>query len=139
MSTPTAKRIRVAAGVLFRSGRLLITQRPVEKHLGGLWEFPGGKVEPDETYEDCLVRELREELGIEVRPGATLAAVEHAYPEKTVCIHFLRCSLIQGEPQCLDCQDLAWVEREALDQYVFPPADTGLLHRLRSEPDLWSE
>src|SRR2546423_2979763 len=83
--------IEVAAGLVFRAGSLLITQRRPQDHLGGLWEFPGGKREPAETFEECLRRELREELGIEVQVQGLLASVQHAYPEKTVLLQFYRC------------------------------------------------
>ena len=84
--------IEVAAGVIFRDSRVLITQRRKDDHLGGLWEFPGGKREPSESYEDCLRRELREELGIEVEVGEVLASLTHAYPDKTVHLEFFRCA-----------------------------------------------
>src|ERR1041385_284352 len=83
--------VEVAAGLVFRNGKLLITQRHPEAHLGGLWEFPGGKREPDESFENCLARELREELGIEVEIGELVESVTHAYPEKTVRLKFFRC------------------------------------------------
>ncbi len=130
--------IRVSAGLVFQGGRLLITQRPLGKHLGGLWEFPGGKLEPDESFEDCLVRELREELGIEVQVGAMLAAVEHAYPEKQVHIQFYRCCLVSGTPKPIECADLEWVGAHELDSFVFPPADSGLLAQLKSNPEIWA-
>jgi 8-oxo-dGTP diphosphatase len=82
------KVIEVSAGLIFRSGKLLITQRHARAHLGGLWEFPGGKREPGETFEQCLVRELREELGVEVVVGELFDTVEHAYPERTVSLKF---------------------------------------------------
>jgi mutator protein MutT len=129
--------IRVAAGLVFDGGRLLITQRPAEKHLGGLWEFPGGKLDDGESYPDCLRRELREELGVEVAVGSMLAAIEHAYPEKTVRIQFYRCSLTSGVPSAIECADLEWITADQLDQFVFPPADTGLLGELKSLPELW--
>src|SRR5688572_28642835 len=75
--------IQVSAGLIFRSGQLLITQRHADAHLGGLWEFPGGKREPGESFEQCLARELKEELGIEVVVGELFESVTHAYPEKT--------------------------------------------------------
>src|SRR5947209_16154187 len=83
--------IEVAAGLVFRDGKLLITQRRADAHLGGLWEFPGGKREQDETFEECLRRELREELGVEVIVGELFESVTHAYPEKTVQLKFFRC------------------------------------------------
>ena len=129
--------VRVAAGLVFDSGRLLITQRPAEKHLGGLWEFPGGKLDSGESYPDCLRRELREELGIEVAVGPMLAAIEHAYPEKTVRIHFFRCALTSGVPSAIECADLEWVTADQLDQFIFPPADAGILGEIKSLPELW--
>lgn len=129
--------VRVAAGLVFDGGRLLITQRPAEKHLGGLWEFPGGKLDTGESYPDCLRRELREELGIEVAVGPMLAAIEHAYPEKTVRIHFYRCALTSGVPSAIECADLEWITADQLDQFVFPPADSALLGELKSLPELW--
>src|SRR5262245_12121952 len=76
--------IEVAAGLIFRDGKLLITQRPRNSHLGGLWEFPGGKRLTHETYAECLRRELKEELGIEVDIGPIAESITHEYPEKTV-------------------------------------------------------
>ena len=129
--------LEVSAGLVFRAGQLLITQRHPEDHLGGLWEFPGGKRQSGETNEECLVRELREELGIEVRVGELLETIEHTYPEKTVRLKFFRCEWKQHEPQKLDCHDFAWVTRAQLADYKFPAADARLLGRLSSTPELW--
>src|SRR5437588_217031 len=93
----------VAAGLVFREGRLLITQRYPDSHLGGLWEFPGGKRELNETFEQCVGRELREELGIEVSVGDLIESVTHAYPEKTVYLRFYRCRCAHGEPEAKGC------------------------------------
>src|SRR6266853_275359 len=82
------KTIDVAAGLVFRDGKLLITQRYAEAHLGGLWEFPGGKREPNETFEQCLTRELSEELGIEVVVGQLVESLTHEYPGKSVHLRF---------------------------------------------------
>jgi mutator protein MutT len=129
--------IDVAAGLVFRRGELLITQRHAQSHLGGLWEFPGGKREPGETIEQCLTRELREELGIEVSIGELIESLTHAYPEKTVRLHFYRCYLLRGEPQLLDCADFKWVRAAQLRDHHFPPADERLIDRLEREPTLW--
>src|SRR5437773_2250204 len=96
---PSLQVVDVAAGLIFRDGKLLITQRRAGAHLGGLWEFPGGKREPNETFEECLVRELREELGIEVVVGELIESVTHAYPEKTVHLSFFRCTLKEHDPR----------------------------------------
>jgi mutator protein MutT len=129
--------VEVAAGLVFRNGLLLITQRRPQDHLGGLWEFPGGKRHPDESFEECLARELREELGIEVAVGELLDAITHEYPEKTVHLKFFRCDWRQNEPQCLGCHGFAWVSRDQLAQYAFPAADQRLLKKLSAFPELW--
>ncbi len=97
--------------MIFRSGKLLITQRLAEAHLGGLWEFPGGKRTPDETFEQCLVREIREELGVEISVGELFESVTHAYPEKTVHLKFFVCRLRGGEPQPLGCKAIKWADK----------------------------
>jgi len=129
--------IEVAAGLVFRHGKLLITQRPAGSHLAGLWEFPGGKREPGETFEDCLRRELMEELGMEVTVGQLLETITHTYPEKTVHLRFHRCAWQQHEPQALGCAAFAWITRDQLDNYPFPAADARLLDKLRTTPALW--
>ena len=127
----------VAAGLVFSGGQLLITQRRPGDHLGGLWEFPGGKVEPGETFEHCLARELREELGIEVAVGRQIEEITHTYPEKAVRLRFFHCTLISGEPQPIHCHALAWVTRVTIGTYKFPAADAELLHRLESDSRFW--
>ena len=129
--------IEVSAGLVFRDGQLLITQRHADAHLGGLWEFPGGKREPPETFAECLVRELREELGIEVIPGEVLESLTHDYPEKSVHLKFFHCRWQSGEPQALGCADWKWVGVEELVQYRFPAADARLLTRLSTTPTWW--
>jgi mutator protein MutT len=129
--------IEVAAGLVFREGKLLITQRYAEAHLGGLWEFPGGKREPDESFEDCLKRELKEELGIVVQVGRLIESLSHAYPEKTVLLRFYNCRWLEREPEKLGCPDFRWVSREQLSEYPFPEADARLVQKLKSEDALW--
>jgi mutator protein MutT len=131
------KSIEVSAGLVFRGSKLLITQRREDSHLGGLWEFPGGKREGNETFEECLIRELREELGIEVEVGEVLESLTHAYPEKTVVLKFFRCRWKANEPQAIDCGDLRWVTAAELRDYEFPAADAHLLEMLRTSPQLW--
>ena len=126
------QKMEVAAGLVFHGGRLLIAQRLPGDHLGGLWEFPGGKREPGESLEDCLRRELVEELAITVRVGELIVEVEHAYPERTVNLNFFRCVLTVGDPQAIGCQAFAWVNAAELAGYEFPPADAQLLSRLES-------
>ena len=131
------KIIEVSAGLVFRDGKLLITQRHANAHLGGMWEFPGGKRECDETFEACLVRELKEELAIDVRIRDLIDTVEHAYPEKSVLLKFFRCDWLAHEPQALGCPAFAWVGREDLSRYEFPAADARLLQLLHDTPEFW--
>ncbi len=129
--------IEVAAGLVFRDGNLLITQRYPEAHLGGLWEFPGGKRHADETFEQCLRRELREELGIEVSVGPLIEALTHAYPEKTVHLRFFQCTWQKNEPQPLGCPAFKWITQGQLGDFQFPAADARLLEKLSSDAVLW--
>ena len=122
--------IEVVAAVIERDGRILIARRPAALHLGGLWEFPGGKRQPGETPEAALVREIREELDAVVTVGELLDDVEWTYPEKTVRLLFFRCAL-DDEPRAAEGQEIAWVAPADLDRYEFPPADGGLVARLR--------
>jgi len=132
------KVIDVAAALVFRDGKLLITQRHAESHLGGLWEFPGGKREPSETFEQCLTRELREELCIEVIVGELLEMLTHDYPEKTVHLRFFLCKWEAHEPRPLGCRAFKWVNACELMEHAFPAADARLLEKLRVESRLWS-
>jgi mutator protein MutT len=129
--------IDVAAGLVFRNGKLLITKRYDDAHLGGLWEFPGGKLEPKETFEECLVRELQEELGIEVHVGELVESVTHEYPGKTVHLKFFICDWKENEPQPLGCSECKWVSAGELAEHEFPEADERLLERLQKEPAVW--
>src|ERR1700744_3046691 len=110
----TKRIIEASAGVIYRDGKILITKRHDDAHLGGLWEFPGGKREPGESFEDCLHRELKEELGIEVKIGAIIETVEHDYGDKHVLIKFYHCNWTRNEPQALEVDDFKWVAPKEL-------------------------
>jgi len=130
--TSTKNCIEVSAALIFSDGKIVITQRHAESHLGGLWEFPGGKRESDETFEQCLVREIREELGIEVEIGELFEEISHTYPEKTVRLKFFICKLVSGKLRPLDCAAFKWVEKAELGDFEFPAADERLLEKLRA-------
>jgi 8-oxo-dGTP diphosphatase len=125
--------IEVAAGLVFRGGKLLITRRLPEAHLGGLWEFPGGKREPGESFEQCLRRELFEELGIEVDVLDMVEEITHHYPDRSVLLKFFRCRWLRHEPRAILCHDFAWIGPEQLADYAFPDADARLLEKLRAD------
>ena len=116
----------VAAAVVEREGRILVTKRPPGVHLEGHWEFPGGKCAPGETLERCLVRELREELAVEAIVGSELLATSHDYSERRVELHFFSCRL-DGEPVPQLGQEMRWIARSELLTLPFPAADAALI------------
>ena len=120
-------RTDVVIGIVTRGGKVLICQRPDDKSFGGYWEFPGGKREPGETLEQCLRRELREELAIGVTPVHALSPVDHDYPRGRIRLHPHVCTHDDGEPQLLACQRVLWVEPDDLKRYRFPPANDRLI------------
>jgi 8-oxo-dGTP diphosphatase len=128
------KQILVAAAVVLRGGRVLLTQRKKGTHLAGAWEFPGGKVEPDEDPKHAVARELREELGVEVDVGDILEVTFHRYPEKSVLLLFYEASLAASspEPQPIDVADLVWAGPGDLRDEAFPPADVAVLAKVRA-------
>jgi mutator protein MutT len=123
------ERVEVVAAVIERDGLILIARRPAASHLGGLWEFPGGKRDAGESPEAALAREIREELGAAIAVGPLLETVDWTYPEKRVRLSFFRCE-IAGEPRPLEGQEIIWVRPSDLGRYQFPPADATLLERL---------
>jgi 8-oxo-dGTP diphosphatase len=123
-----------AAALIDASGRVLLTQRPQHKQLGGLWEFPGGKVEPGEAPEDALIRELKEELALTVEPDALdpYAFASHAYPDFHLLMPLYIVARWEGDPK-LDpsaAQAMAWVQTRDLRNFEMPPADVVLVDRL---------
>ena len=125
----TTSVVVVIAAVIERDGRFLITRRLKNTHLAGLWEFPGGKCEPTETHAACLIRELAEELHARVEVGEELIVVQHAYPERTVRLHFPRCRFID-EPTPMLGQEMRWVGRDELRALDFPEADRELVEMI---------
>lgn len=131
--------IEVSAGLVFRNRQLLIAQRPPGSHLAGTWEFPGGKREREESWEDCLRRELREELDFDAAIVRFYEEVVHDYEEHRVCIRFFLATVQSGEPRPVGCAALDWVTAEGLGGFEFPPADAALLQRLRQDRQLWMD
>ncbi|PWT86575.1 MAG: hypothetical protein C5B57_00845 [Blastocatellia bacterium] len=119
----------VAAAIIERDGRFLITKRQPGVHLAGYWEFPGGKCHPGETVSHCLARELKEELGVEAVVGREILTTTHDYPDRSVELHFLECKLI-GEPTPQMRQEMQWVLGTALGSLAFPPADLEFIQML---------
>ena len=122
-----------AVALIDRDGRVLLAQRPEGKSMAGLWEFPGGKVEPDETPEAALIRELHEELGIETWRSclAPLTFASHGYPDFHLLMPLFACRKWEGVPQSREGQALKWVHARDLRDYPMPPADIPLIPILR--------
>ena len=125
----------VTAGVIWQgeigASRVLIAQRPQEGMLGGLWEFPGGKLEPEDAdLAACLRREISEELGIEIEVGAQVATVSHAYTHFRITLHAFHAQHTSGEPQALGCAAWRWVTLDELDAYPFPVTDQKIIQAL---------
>ena len=125
--------IVVVAAVIEENNRFFLTRRQPGVHLAGMWEFPGGKIDPAETHAAALEREIREELDAGVAVGELIFQTTHVYPDRAVALYFYRCTLV-GTPRPLLGQEMRWVPREELSSLGFPPADEELI-RLLLESD----
>ena len=119
--------IIVVAAVLADGERFLVTRR-----ADGLWEFPGGKVEPGEGLSEALARELKEELAIEVKVGERIIRIEHDYPDRRVILHFLSCRLTSGRPRTVGVEEARWVRVEEMAGLDFLEADYAIIKELAS-------
>ena len=123
----------VTAAVLWRDGKILLAKRPSKGLLGGMWEFPGGKIEKHETLEACLVREIREELGAEIQVGELFGVYQHAYTHFRITLHAFLCELTTGEPKPIEAAELAWVSLVDLDHYPMGKVDRQIARKLASQ------
>lgn len=122
--------IEVAAAIIFKEQEILISQRDEHSHLSGYWEFPGGKREHLETFEECLQREIREELNVAVAVESLFESVEYEYADKVVALRFYSCRYLGGEVKALGCRQFKWVFPRELPRYHFPPANLPVLKKL---------
>ncbi len=123
-------KIDVGCAVIRQAGKILITRRLAHDHLGGFWEFPGGKRLASESLGMCLVREIWEELGIRIQPGRYLGRIDYRYPEKRVSLYFYECELLNGTPYPHRSQEIRWVRPFELSRHPFPPADEAVVRAL---------
>jgi len=129
----TKKRIEVAAGIILKDGKVLVCSRPRGSDLAAFWEFPGGKAEPGETLREALIREIREELALEVEPGENFWRLDHDYPDKSVRVTFFFAVPRDpgAEPEPRDDQEMRWVTPDELSEVCFLPADQPVSCALR--------
>jgi mutator protein MutT len=113
------------------AGQILIDRRKPGGKMGGLWEFPGGKVEPGESIETCVAREVQEELGIQIAVGESLMTIDHDYTEFTLTLHVHHCRHLGGEPQTIECDEIRWVMPAELGQFTFPAANDVIIQALQ--------
>ena len=127
------KTIEVVAALIWKGNRFLACQRPPEKARGLLWEFVGGKVENGESGPQALVRECREELGVEISVSSAMMDVTHAYPDLTVHLTLYEAEIVQGEPQKLEHHDIRWITVDEMSAYPFCPADEVFCEAIRKK------
>ena len=114
-----------------QQGQILIDRRKKSGEMGGLWEFPGGKIEPGETVEECIQREIKEELDIKIAVGDRLTAISHAYETFRVTLYIHDCQYISGKPKPLESEEILWVEPNRLDKYQFPAANIQIVNLIQ--------
>lgn len=123
----------IAVGIVWKRGKILIAQRPAEKLLGGLWEFPGGHRENNESLPACVRREVKEELAVRVKVGKKIATIDHAYSHFSITLHAFHCRWVSGRPRALGCATWKWVTPRELDDYAFPKANRKVIAMLIRE------
>jgi len=122
----------IGVAVIWNDQRqILIDRRRPEGILGGLWEFPGGKIEPGETIEDCIKREIWEEIGIGIEVGEHLITIDYTYTHLRVTLTVHHCRHLTGIPQPLECDEIRWVTLDEIDQFTFPKANEQIINVLR--------
>jgi A/G-specific adenine glycosylase len=132
ISSPLPHKI-IGVGVIWNHQKqILIDKRRAEGSLGGLWEFPGGKLELGETLEDCIKREIQEELAIEIQVKEHLMTIEHTYTDFKVTLNVYHCDYISGEPQPLESDEIRWVTLDEIDQFPFPKANKKIIAALKN-------
>ena len=118
---------------LIRDGRrFLIAQRNCDDTFGSLWEFPGGKKNKDESFEQCVAREVQEEIGIDVNVHEKFMEIRREYHERIIWLNFYLCEKVSGDPKAVDCQKVEWADIDKLAEYAFPPANEKVIDKLKA-------
>ena len=124
--------IPCGVALIRRGNEYLIAQRKKEDSFGLFWEFPGGKKELDETFEECVAREIKEETGLIVEVGKKFMEIKKRYNQNTIWLNFYLCSYVSGEAEPLDCEKTVWAKLDELENYKFPPANERVIKKLRT-------
>jgi 8-oxo-dGTP diphosphatase len=127
----------VTAAAMVRDGKVLIAQREAGSHMGLRWEFPGGKLEPDEDPEECIVREIKEELDLDIEVIDIYKVIKFKYEEKDILLLCYLCKILSGKGKPLECNDFKWVERDKLSEYEFVPADLPIVEKIMRDERLF--
>lgn len=127
------KTLEVTAAIIRQNGKILICQRPADKNCGLLWEFPGGKIEAEETGEQCVIRECQEELSVTLSVERELTDITYEYPDRIVHLHFYLCNIADGSPVKKEHNALEWISPDVIDQYEFCPADKAMISELEKD------
>lgn len=126
----SVKKIEVSAAVILKNRKVYIQQRPIKGLMGGLWEFPGGKIEKNESQEKCLLREIREELGVDIEIQEKLMTIKHSYTKFRVTLHVFDCRLSSGRIKATCCEQWKWVKLKDIADYPFPAANVKIVNYL---------
>ncbi len=126
----------VTAAAIIRDGKVLIAQRQPGSHMEYRWEFPGGKLEPDETPEECIIREIKEEMDIDIEVVDIYKVVKFKYEEKDILLLCYLCRLLKGDGKALECNDFRWVTKDELPDFDFVPADLPIVEKLINDKRL---
>ncbi len=130
--TSTLPHKQIGVAVIWNdTAQILIDKRKLTGSMGGLWEFPGGKIEAGETVAECIVREIREELGIEIAVGEHLISIDHTYPDFLLTLIVHNCHHLSGIPQPIECDEVKWVNVSELDNYQFPVANSVIIETIK--------
>jgi mutator protein MutT len=136
MENSITPQIQVTAAIIVKNGKVLIAQRPLHDAFGGFWEFPGGKQEPGESLEQCLIREIFEELAVPIQVHRPLFRYTHEFDHLKITLHFFLCTILNGAPACIEVRDWKWIDRSEFDKFAFAKADHKAVTKLN---EIWKQ
>ena len=125
------KNIKVIAAAIIKNKKLLITQRPINKTLALIWEFPGGKIEKGETNEECLIREIKEELDVTINVHQFIGESSHQYDFGNITVYLYKASIREGKIRLIEHNAMAWISSKEFDKYQFPPLNVTLIEQVK--------